>query len=106
MDRLVRDLKNPMHLVKRHREFSASSSGVGSRPISGSICCDVRTTLLTVSMMRAGPRSALSPDSLGCAISVSPKPLLAKLIPADTAIKARPRRFGAINDRFNCGRRS
>ena len=34
--------------------FCANSSGVGSRPIWGSICREVRTTLLTVSMMRAG----------------------------------------------------
>src|SRR5206468_2302666 len=34
--------------------FSASSSGVGSRPISGTIWRDVRTTLLTVSIMFTG----------------------------------------------------
>jgi len=36
--------------------FSASSSGVGSRPISGSIWCEVRTTLLTVSTILGGTR--------------------------------------------------
>jgi hypothetical protein len=38
------------------RSFSASSSGVGSRPISLSICRDVRTILLIVSIMCTGMR--------------------------------------------------
>ena len=38
------------------RSFSASSSGVGSRPISLSICRLVRTILLMVSIMCTGTR--------------------------------------------------
>jgi hypothetical protein len=53
--------------------LSASSSGVGSRPISCSIWREVRTSLWIVSIMRSGMRIERSPTSSPSAIPLSLK---------------------------------
>jgi len=69
--------------------FYASSSRVGSRPISGSIWRAVRTTQLTVSTMFAGTRIARSSEPSARVISCfsGSVSIFAKVIAALTAIK-------------------
>ena len=65
-DRPLGDLQDFQHLFERHRQPIRELLGVGWRPISGSICCDVRTTLLISSMMFGGTAISVSTSAKWC----------------------------------------